>query len=70
MAIRTVSKHKEVDISCLRAVMVVFDLIYPVTKGHMSGFDLFIAFVRYRAPSWKSLSLRKITPLVGNRSQV
>ena len=51
MAIRTVSKHKEVDISCLRAVMAVFDLIYPETKGHMSGFDLFIAFVRYRAPS-------------------
>ena len=29
MAIRAVKKHKRVDISYPRAVMAVFDLIYP-----------------------------------------
>ena len=66
MAIRVVKKHKGVDISYPRAVMAVFDLIYPETNG----FDRLIAFVKYRAPSWRSLSLRKRIPLVGNRSQV
>ena len=70
MAIRDVKKHKGVDISYPRAVMAAFDLIYPETSGHMNGFDRLIAFVRYQAPSWRSLSLRKRIPLVGNRSQV
>ena len=70
MAIRAVKKHKGVDISYPRAIMAVFDLIYPETSGHMNGFDRLIAFVRYRAPSWRSLYLRKRIPLVGNRSQV
>ena len=51
MAIRAVKKHKGVDISYPRAIMAVFDLIYPETSGHMNGFDRMIAFVRYRAPS-------------------
>ena len=51
LAIRAVKKHKEVDISYPRAVMAVFDLIYPETSGHMNGFDRLIAFVRYRDPS-------------------
>ena len=50
--------------------MAVFDLIYPEISGHMNGFDRLIAFFRYRAPSWRSLSLRKRIPLAGNRSQV
>jgi len=51
MAIRAVKKHKGEDISYPRAVMAVFDLIYPKISGHMNGFDRPIAFVRYRAPS-------------------
>ena len=47
MAIRGVKKHKGVDISHPRAVMAVFDLIYPEISGHMNGFDRLIAFVRY-----------------------
>ena len=73
-AIGAVKKHKEVDISYPRAVMAVFDLIYPEISGHMNGFDRLIAFVRFWAPSWRSLSLfptsGKRIPLVGNRSQV
>ena len=64
MAIRAVKKHKGVDISYPRAVLAVFDLIYPETRGHMNG------FVRLIGSSWRSLSLRKRIPLVGNRSQV
>ena len=67
MAIRAVNERKGVDISCPCAMMAVFDLIYPETREHMNGFDRLIAFVRYRAPSWRSLSLR--IPLVGNRSR-
>ena len=48
MAIRAVKKHKGVDISYPRAVMAVFDLIYPEISGHMNGFNRLIAFVRYR----------------------
>ena len=70
MAIRAVNERKGVDISCPCAMMAVFDLIYPETREHMNGFDRLIAFVRYRAPSWRSLSLRKRISLVGNRSQV
>ena len=43
MDIRTVNKHKGVDISCSGAVMAVFDLIYPETSEHMNGFDCLIA---------------------------
>ena len=55
MAIKTVNKHNGVNISCPRAVMAIVDLIYSETKGHMNGFDRLIAFVRYRAPSWRNL---------------
>ena len=70
MTIRTVNKHKGVDISCPRAVMNDFDLIYFRTKGYMNGFDPLIAFVRHRDPSWRNLSLRKNTacsiPYIGH----
>ena len=58
MAIRAIKKHKGVDISYPRAVMAVFDLIYPEISGHMNGFDLLIAF----SDGWRSLSLRKRIP--------
>ena len=61
-AIRDANKHNRVDISCPRAVMAVFDLIYPETRG----FDRLIAFARYRAPSWRILSVRKRISLFGN----
>ena len=35
MAIRAVKNHKGVDISYPRAIMAVFDLIYPETSGHI-----------------------------------
>ena len=38
MAIGAVKKHKRVDISYPRAVMAVFDLIYPEISGHMNGY--------------------------------
>ena len=70
MAIRAVKMHKGVEISYPRAVMAVFDLIYLEISGQMNGFDRLIAFVGYRAPSCRSLSLRNRILLVGNRSQV
>jgi len=35
-------KHKGVDISYPRAVMAVFDLIYPEISEHMNGFTILI----------------------------
>ena len=64
MAIRAVKKHKRVDISYPRALMAVFDLIYPEISGLMNGFDRLMAFVRYRAPSWRNLSLGEVTSKV------
>ena len=42
MVIRTVNKHKRVVISCPRAVMAVFDIIYPEIRGHVNRFLLYI----------------------------
>ena len=41
MVIRTINKHKRVVISCPRAVMAVFDIIYPEIRGHVNRSDSF-----------------------------